>query len=230
LIRKYWPEKTFHCLGIKEGNYEENLCFHSNRGIALAILAVCSNPASPTGNSSGGNSPGNTGGGGGGNNQSNSSPITKAETVITAPVKGVEPNTEASGTGNFITGPVSWSPANNPFLGDTVYTASLTLTANNGYTFTGLSDTSINGQSAGVTDNTGTNVSLSYTFPATSAKTVTGMAIKTQPTRLTYTHGDALDLAGLMVTLTYDDGSAEDVAASNITSKNITANPAHGVH
>jgi hypothetical protein len=143
-------------------------------------------------------------------------------------VKGIEPDTVANGTGNFTIDPVSWSPTDNPFLGDAVYTASLTLTANSGYSFTGLSDTSINGQSAEVSNNTGAKVSLSYTFPATSTKTVTRIAIKTQPTKLNYTHGDTLDLTGLVVTFTYDDTSTEDVAALNFNDKNITANPAHG--
>ena len=45
---------------------------------------------------------------------------------------------------------------------------------------------------------------------AATEPTVTGIAIKTQPT-LTYTEGDALDLSGLVLTVTYSDGSTKEV-------------------
>jgi len=59
-------------------------------------------------------------------------------------------------------------------------------------------------------------------------KQVIDLTIKTQPTKLVYTHGNALDLAGLIVTLTYYDYTTEDVTAINFTAKNIIANPAQG--
>jgi len=73
--------------------------------------------------------------------------------------------------------------------------------------------------------NTGTASRLAVT---TLERKVTGMVIKTQPAKFTYTHGDQLDLTGLVVTLSYDDASIEDVAAANFTSKSITANPSQG--
>jgi len=154
--------------------------------------------------------------------------ITNAQITVAAPVKGATPGTSAVGGDNFTIGAVSWSPNNNPFLGGAVYTATVTLTANSGYTFAGLSSASVNGQSAAVSSNTGSAVTLSHTFPATNTKTVTNIAIKTQPTNLNYTHGDTLNLAGLVVTLTHDDTTAEDVVAANFSEKNITANPAAG--
>jgi hypothetical protein len=158
-------------------------------------------------------------------------PITNPEINITAPVKASVPNTAASSSADsFTAGTVSWSPTNNPFLGGTVYTATVTLTAKTGFTFTGLLTPKINGQTAAVTSNSGGTVTLTYTFPATSTKTVTGIAIKTQPTTLTYTHGDQLNLAGLAVTLTYDDTTTGEVFAVNFTDNNITANPAQGYH
>jgi formylglycine-generating enzyme required for sulfatase activity len=156
-------------------------------------------------------------------------PITNAEIIITAPVKGVTPNTTASSDAdNFTVGTVSWLPIESPFKGGIVYTATVTLTANNGFTFNGLTTATINGQTGNVTNNNGTVVTLSYTFPATNEKTVNNLTVKTQPTKLTYTHEDTLDLTGLVVTLTYDDTTTEDVTAANFTAKNITANPAHG--
>jgi len=151
---------------------------------------------------------------------------------ITAPVKGATPTANANSNtesgSNFTIGQVSWSPSHNPFLGGTVYTASVTLTANSGYTFNGLSSSTINGQNAVVSNNTGSTVTLSYTFPATNTKTVTEIAIKTQPTKLNYIHGDTLNLAGLVITLTHDDSSTEDIAAADFTAKNVTATPAQG--
>jgi len=158
--------------------------------------------------------------------------ITTISISITAPVKGATPSTTASnsaeGGGNFTIGTVSWSPNDNLFLGNTVYAATLTLTANSGYTFAGLSSATINGQSVEISNNTGSAVSLSHTFPATNEKTATSIAIKNLPITLTYTHGDTLDLTGLAVTLIYDDNTTEDAAADRFADKNITANPSQG--
>jgi len=54
-----------------------------------------------------------------------------------------------------------------------------------------------------------------------------GLAIKTQP-KLDYTDGDALDLAALVVTLTYEDGSTEDVAFANFAANEITTDMSNG--
>jgi nitrate reductase NapAB chaperone NapD len=62
------------------------------------------------------------------------------------------------------------------------------------------------------------------------AKAVEGIAVKTQPTKLSYVEGQALDLSGLEVTLTYNDGSAEDVAFTDFGAKNITTDPANGTN
>ena len=161
---------------------------------------------------------------------SNPLPITNAEIIITAPVKKMIPDTAANGTGHFSIGAISWSPNDDPFLGGTVYTATVTLTAHSGYTFTKLSTATFNGQGAVIANNTGDAVTLSYTFPETDTRTATGIAIKTQPTKLAYTHGDPLDLTGLAVTLAHDDNTTEDVAAADFFAKNITVNPAHGNH
>jgi hypothetical protein len=157
-----------------------------------------------------------------------STPITSAEIIITAPVNGAVPDTAANGAGNFTIGAVSWSPKDSPFLGNTVYTATVTLTANSRCTFNELNKATINGQIAVVSNNTDKAITLSYTFPETYDKTVTSIVIKTQPITLTYTHDDPLDLIGLVVTLTYDDNTKEDVATSSFASKNITASPSQG--
>jgi uncharacterized repeat protein (TIGR02543 family) len=157
--------------------------------------------------------------------------IVNAEIEITAPVKGEAPDTTATtDEENFTIGTVSWSPADNPFKGGEVYTATVTLTANSGHTFTGLSKSTVNGQNAQAADNTGAAVTLSYTFAETDTRTATNLAIKTQPNKMTYTHGDQLDLTGLEVTLTFDDGSSDNVAAEDFKDRNISASPSHGDH
>ena len=157
-------------------------------------------------------------------------PIVNAEIIVIAPVNGAVPNVSASGTGNFTVGEVVWSPSHNPFQVNTEYTAVVTLMANSGFTFIGLASATVNGQDATVSNSTETSVTLSYKFPVTIEATVTSIAIKTQPNQLTYTHGDPLDLSGLMVTLTYSDGFVEDVPAAGFAGKNITASPAEGNH
>jgi len=104
-------------------------------------------------------------------------PITVAAITVTAPVQGAVPDTTATGTGNFTIGAVTWMPAHNPFQGATQYTATVTLTANSGHTFTGLATATINGQNATVTNNTGAVVTLSYQFPATGAAPITVVEI-----------------------------------------------------
>jgi hypothetical protein len=155
-------------------------------------------------------------------------PITGVSISITAPVTDAIPVAAATvNTGNCTAGTVTWSPTDNSFKGGTVYTASVTLTAANGHTFTGLTDAKVNGQTAAISDNTGTSVKLSYTFPATDTRTVMGIAIALQPTKRVYHHNDTLDLAGLMLQAYYENGS-ENVSFTSFAAKNITASPAHG--
>ena len=67
--------------------------------------------------------------------------------IITTPVNGVVIINTATTTDNGYTlGTVSWPPTDNPFLGCKEYTATISLAANNGYTFTGLNSTNINDQ------------------------------------------------------------------------------------
>jgi len=121
--------------------------------------------------------------------------ITNAAITVTAPVTGVTPNTNASGLGNFAVGSVTWTPNDNPFQGSKQYTARVTLTSNSNYTFTGLTTATINGQTATATSNTGSAVTLSYTFPATIAASLTG----TVGIIGTATYGEILrgDLSGI---------------------------------
>ena len=96
--------------------------------------------------------------------------IANVAVTVTAPVTGETPVTTATvGAGaNFTVGTVTWNPAHSPFQGETVYTATVMLTASASHTFTGgLTTATINGQTATVTNNTGTTVTLAHTFAAT---------------------------------------------------------------
>lgn len=57
---------------------------------------------------------------------------------------------------------------------------------------------------------------------------LTDIAIKNEPNQLDYEAGEELDLTGLEVTLTYEDGFTEDVKAEDFAVKNIKASPAAG--
>ena len=100
----------------------------------------------------------------------NPAPITNAAITVTAPAIDVTPSASASGTGNFSIGDVSWTPNDNPFKPNTAYTATVTLTAASNYTFTGLTTATINTNNAVITNNTGSAVTLSYTFGNTAVR------------------------------------------------------------
>lgn len=56
---------------------------------------------------------------------------------VVVPVRGEVPATTAIDTGQY-TGTISWSPADNPFAATTVYTATIVLTAKDGFTMNGV--------------------------------------------------------------------------------------------
>ena len=160
-------------------------------------------------------------------------PITVAEISITAPVNGGTPATTVDSVAErFTAGTVTWSPNDNPFQPNTEYTATVTLTAESGFTFTGINadQPKVNGTKASVLSNTGETVTLSHKFPATGTKIVSSIAIKYQPNNMSYAHGDKLDLSGMVVTLTYDDGSSIDVAHGDFVNNGITADPSQDAH
>lgn len=67
------------------------------------------------------------------------------------------------------------------------------------------------------------NTSFPVSYPA-----VNGLHVKTAPTDVTYTAGDALALAGLEVVLTKADNTFETVPLAQFTAKGITTSPANG--
>jgi len=72
---------------------------------------------------------------------------------------------------------------------------------------------------------TGTSVNQSITV---SKLEVTGLLIKTPPTKLDYYKSDVLDLSGLIVTLTNNNGSLEEISFTEFESNGIECSPASG--
>jgi hypothetical protein len=59
-------------------------------------------------------------------------------------------------------------------------------------------------------------------------KTVTGIAVNTNPAKLDYTEGESLSLEGLTVILSYSDSTSDQVGYEDFPYMGISANPAHG--
>ena len=93
--------------------------------------------------------------------------VNGAAVSITPPAYGVAPNTAATvaGTAHCTASAVTWNPTDAAFEAKE-YTATVTLTANDGYTFASDAVFTINGHMADVTKNTDGSVTLRYTFPA----------------------------------------------------------------
>ena len=162
-------------------------------------------------------------------------PITHAAVTVTAPVTDQKPDPAAKpvtteGKVNFLAGDVSWLPDHNVFRYSTQYTASVTLTADDGHSFTRLTSALINGYEAEISDQTVSTVTLSLTFEATDAKdtSVSKIAVMTEP-NLVYHEGDTLDLSALSVKIDFADGvSYYPVLFDEFASMGITTSPAHG--
>ena len=95
----------------------------------------------------------------------------KAIPGVTPPVAGATPATTVTETAQY-TGAISWSPSDNPFEGPVVYTATITLTAKAGYTFTGVDANSFTVAGATTVTNTADTGVVTAVFPATSALAV----------------------------------------------------------
>ena len=118
--------------------------------------------------------------------QNNSTPITAAHVSITAPVGGQTPDTSGGTTGSFSWETVTWNRANqappftSTFVAGESYTASITLIANTGYTFTGLQDATINAQTLDtlIISPDGKEATIAYSFiAAANATGITTAAI-----------------------------------------------------
>jgi hypothetical protein len=170
----------------------------------------------------------------------NKTPISSVDVEgITIPVVAATPDTTADVSETNYAAAVSWTygagtPAGTKFLGSTAYTVTVTLTANTNYTFTGLEpgdSVRIGGANATITGTPGDTLVLKRTYEATGARSVSSFVITNEPTDMSYTTDETLDLTGMTVTLTYNDDTTQAVNYSEtaFTNNSITVSPAHGV-
>ena len=64
-----------------------------------------------------------------------------------------------------------------------------------------------------------------YSVGSSSTKTLSSIAVKTAPTKTTYTAGEHFDPAGLVIRATYSDNSIDDITYSTSNSSSFTFNP-----
>lgn len=110
------------------------------------------------------------------------------------------------------------------FLGNTVYTAKFTISPASGESFAGsVTVTFLDGTSTTVSPNNDGKLEISKTFEQTGSATVTGIAVTAQPTKTQYVEGETFDPTGMVVTVTYDDGSTKTVTDYTYPTEPLTA-------
>jgi len=87
---------------------------------------------------------------------------------VTAPSGGATPVTAITATAQY-TGTVSWAPAHDPFQGETAYTATITLTAKEGFTFTGVAANFFTVSDATTVTNAADSGEVTAVFPESAA-------------------------------------------------------------
>jgi len=88
---------------------------------------------------------------------------------VVAPVKGESPITTAIDTAQY-TGTITWSPEAETFAADTPYTATITLTAKDGYTLAGVTEDFFTVAGATTTTNPANSGVVTAVFPETEGE------------------------------------------------------------
>ena len=163
--------------------------------------------------------------------------ITNVAVLVTAPERDMTPDTTATGNNdplNYTVESVAWTPNHDTFQSGVRYTARVTILADSGYIFPFNSFSfTVNEGANTFFQRDSTNIrrgTLTYTFVATTTKTLTDMTVISQPAKLEYAHNTNLDLTGLAIRMDYDDGTTEDVLGEHLTGQiytNIAASPSH---
>ena len=86
---------------------------------------------------------------------------------VVVPVRDATPVTTSINTAQY-TGTISWSPADSPFGANTVYTATIILTAKTGYTLVGVTTNYFTVSGATTTTNGANSGVITVIFPATA--------------------------------------------------------------
>lgn len=141
---------------------------------------------------------------------------------VTAPKIGETPATTAttSTTGVVANPAVTWDPADSAFAKNQSYKASVTLTADSGYKFTSSTTATINGNNANVTLNDNGTLTADYTFDPIK---LTGISSNKTGLTSSFAPNDGYTVpSDLKVTLTYSDGTTEDVPYGDFPSRNLS--------
>ncbi|SDZ37987.1 HYR domain-containing protein, partial [Proteiniborus ethanoligenes] len=95
---------------------------------------------------------------------------------VTAPEVGATPVTSITETAQY-TGTITWYPNQNPFVKDTEYTATITLTAKHSYSFDGVAANFFKVAGATSVTNAADSGVVKAVFPKTGAEQVTALTI-----------------------------------------------------
>ena len=95
---------------------------------------------------------------------------------VTVPETGATPVTTITATAQY-TGTITWTPTDNPFAGETVYTATITLTAKPGFTLTDVAANFFTVTGATIVTNTTDSGVVTAMFPETAAAVINIAAI-----------------------------------------------------
>jgi hypothetical protein len=186
--------------------------------------------SSSTGSSSSGSSSSSDSSSSGASSSSSETEIVDVDIVIDPPMNGGTP-VKTIDSPEF-TASVSWSPNHDPFKELQVYTATVKITAKPGYKFELEPMATINGDDVVSTLNSDGTVTLPpYPFPktlATPSTVVSDIKVIKQPIKIAYSHGEQLDLSGIVVEFTYDDNRTEEIMLRDFATKRITTNPING--
>lgn len=127
--------------------------------------------------------------------------------TLTTPTKGAVDATAL--TGDHVTANVAWTPAletGNKFAANTKYTATITVTPEQYYSFGNGASVDFGGLTF---KKSGENFVATKQFETTASRSITKLEVTTQPNKKEYTHGDKLDTTGMVVKATFDDKSVE---------------------
>jgi prepilin-type N-terminal cleavage/methylation domain-containing protein len=122
---------------------------------------------------------------------------------VTAPVTGATPDTAITETSQY-TGTIAWNGNPTTFAGGVVYTATITLTAKSGYTFTGVAADFFTVSGATSDSNSANSGTVTAAFPATGVPVngACGTAAKTYLSSATSYGSDTFCSAGIAVPTT----------------------------
>ena len=140
---------------------------------------------------------------------------------VTAPTKNGSDESHLAGTN--VDARVTWEPAlvGGKFAAGTDYTATVTVTPIDGCVFADDCNVTLDGFTF---SRSGDSYVATKTFKKTAEKELTGLTIKTNPTKMSYVDGDTLDTTGLVLTATYDDGSVKDITSGFTVTGTLSRN------